>query len=143
MFYKLPHFYNCLLAVLSIVNKDIINKYSVTRRAPQKKGLLSFYDCMFTLQKPPQTNKKINGYLGGNLNFPAAMFKHLLSYQKKKRPTQLDRIKDEDHFIPGRQKRSASLSPELFKLGIKNSRFDLKAHSKDDISLNTTVSLCC
>ena len=142
MFYKLAHFYNCLLAVLSIVNKDIINKYSVTRRPPQKKGLLSFYDCMFTVQKPPQTNKK-NIRIGGNLNFLAAMFKHLFSYQKKKRPTQLDRIKDEDHFIPGRQKRSASLSPELFKLGIKNSRFDLKAHSKDDISLNTTVSPCC
>ena len=45
-------------------------------------------------------------------------------------------------MYPGRQRRSASLSPELFKLGVKHSRFDLKALSKDDILLNSTVSLC-
>ena len=103
--------------------------------------LLSWIVCLTT--NAHKNKRNLTGETQAKTIFqPDRPQSFIFIYQKTKKPT-LDRIKDEDRFYPGRQRRSASLSPELFKLGIKNSRFDLKALSKDDSLLNSTVSLCC
>ena len=59
----------------------------------------------------------------------------VVDQMKKKGPCQ--RVKDDETRFVGRQ-RSASLSPELFKLGLKNNTFDIKK-TKEEF-LGSTVS---
>ena len=71
---------------------------------------------------------------------PCVTFEKILSWFfdqiRKKLPLACQRLRDSE-FIPRRQ-RSASLSPDLFKLGLKNNSLDVKK-AKAEI-LGSTVS---
>jgi len=80
---------------------------------------------------------KIKNHKLGFLKLKKNIIKVFLVVDQMKKKGPCQRVKDDETRFVGRQ-RSASLSPELFKLGLKNNTFDIKK-TKEEF-LGSTVS---